>query len=56
MPLMSVEDYRQRSEECERLAETAAAAHVRETMLYLAVRRRALADEEEAKERRAKPR
>ena len=55
MPPMSIEEYRQRSEECERLAETATSAHVRETMLYLAERWRALTDEGEAKDRRAKP-
>jgi hypothetical protein len=56
MPPMSIEDYRQRCEECERLAETATSPYVRETMRYLAVRWRNLADEEEAKERhRPKP-
>lgn len=51
----SIEECRQRSEERDRLAETATSAHVRETMLYLAERSHILADQEEAKDRRAKP-
>lgn len=40
---------RERAEACERLAETATSPETRETMLYLASRWRALADEDEAK-------
>ena len=40
---------RERAEACERLAETATSPETRETMLYLALRWRALADEDEAK-------
>jgi hypothetical protein len=46
------EDYRERAAECKRLAEDATPT-TRETMLYLANRWRALADEDEA---RSKPR
>ena len=41
--------FRERAEECERLADEATSLSVRETMLYLAMRWRALADENEAK-------
>ena len=40
---------RDRAEACERLAETTISPETRETMLYLASRWRALADEDEAK-------
>jgi hypothetical protein len=39
------EFYRERAAECERLAAQAAKAETRETMLYLAMRWHALADE-----------
>jgi hypothetical protein len=50
---------RDRAEACERLAETATSPEVRETMLYLASRWRALAEEGEARQhpfRRTGPR
>lgn len=54
MPPMSAEEYRQRAEACDRLAETATSPHVRETMVYVASRWRALAEKLEAKDQRAK--
>lgn len=53
---MSAEDYRQRAEEYDRLAGSAALPRIRETMLYAAARWRALADEQGAEERGTKPR
>lgn len=55
MPAMSAADYRQTVEECDRLAETVTSPHIRETMLYMASRWRALAEEQEAKDRHDKP-
>ena len=49
MPPMSVDDYRQRAEECDRLAASSTSPHVREIMLFVASRWRALADDEAAK-------
>lgn len=54
-PPTSAEEYRQRAEVCDRLAETARSPHIRETMVYVAARWRALAQEAEARERRATP-
>jgi hypothetical protein len=45
----TIRHQRDRAEACERLAETATSPETRETMLYLASRWRALADEDEAK-------
>jgi hypothetical protein len=42
-------DYQERAAECERLAEGATAPTTRETMLYLANRWRAVANEDEAR-------
>jgi hypothetical protein len=47
------QEFRERAEECERLAETATRPETRETMLYVAARWRALVEEDEA---RVKPR
>ncbi len=47
MPPIPLEDYRQWSAECERLADTAASSHIRDRMLHLAARWRALVKEEE---------
>ena len=55
MPLMAIEEYGQRAEECDRLANTVTSPHVRETMLYMALLWRALAEEQEAKNGRARP-
>jgi hypothetical protein len=43
--------YRDRANACQHLADTATSPEVRETMLYLTVRWRALADEVEAQQR-----
>jgi hypothetical protein len=42
------QDYRNRTEACERLAQTAISEETREIMLYLASRWRSLADQAEA--------
>jgi hypothetical protein len=55
MPLMSIEEYRQRAQECDHLAERATSPDTRETMQYMASRWRALADGNVARDRRAKP-
>jgi hypothetical protein len=47
------QDFRERAAECERLAETAKNPATRETLLYLASRWRALAEEDEGQ---SKPR
>jgi hypothetical protein len=44
MQKMSPEEYRQRAEECDRLAESVTSPRVRETMQYMASRWRALAE------------
>ena len=44
-------DFRERANSCERLADTAISPETRETMLYLAARWHALADEDEARRR-----
>jgi hypothetical protein len=43
--------FRDRAETCERLADQAIKPETRELMLYLAMRWRALADEDEAKDK-----
>lgn len=48
MPSLSIAEYKERAESCERLAETAASPFTRETMQYLALRWRILASEAEA--------
>ena len=55
MPPMSINDYRQRAEECDRLAASATSSHLREAMLYIVLRWRVLANEQEAKVRTASP-
>ena len=47
--LRTPQDYRERADECERLAADAVMPATRETMLYLAARWRSLAAEDEAK-------
>jgi hypothetical protein len=47
----SPQAYRDRAEECDRLADRAIKPETREIMLYLAMRWRALADEDEATEK-----
>ena len=49
------QDYIDRATACEALADAATSPETRETMLYLAGRWRALADEEEAKQRPKRP-
>jgi hypothetical protein len=51
----TAQDYIDRATACEQLADAAIAHETRETMLYLAGRWRALADEEEAKQRPKRP-
>ena len=53
--LKTPQDYIDRATACEALADAAIAPDTRETMLYLASRWRALADEEEAKQRPRRP-
>ena len=53
---MSIEIYRQRAEECDRLAETATTPLIREAILHSAERWRTLAAEREGSDRRARPR
>ena len=50
----TAQDYIDRATACEQLADAATSPEIRETMLYLATRWRALADEE-AKQRPQKP-
>jgi hypothetical protein len=45
MPPMSIAQYNEHAESCERLAETASSPDTRETMQYLALRWRILASE-----------
>jgi hypothetical protein len=52
MPPISLGDYCQWSAECERLADTAVSSDIRDTMLHLAARWRALVEEEELNGRR----
>src|SRR5690242_15641212 len=54
-PMTSIEDFRQRAVECERVAETTISPYVREMMSYVASRWRAIADEDEARAIRARP-
>jgi hypothetical protein len=49
------QDFRDRAAECERLAEKATQPEPRETMLYVASRWRALAEEDEARLKPSKP-
>jgi len=49
------QDYIDRATNCEQLADAATSPETRETLLYLASRWRALADEEEAKRRPIRP-
>jgi hypothetical protein len=49
------QDYRERADECERLAADAVMPATRETMLYLAARWRSLAAEAEAKAQSSLP-
>ena len=49
MPPKSPTYYRERAEECEKVAREATSPHVREMMLYVASRWQELADWEEAK-------
>ncbi len=48
-PPKTPQDYRVRAAACERLADSATSSETREIMHYLAMRWRALADEDEAK-------
>lgn len=48
------QDFRERAAECERLAELASRPETRETLLYVASRWLALAEEDEARLRKAK--
>ena len=48
-PPKAPQDYRVRAAACERLADSATSSETREIMHYLAMRWRALADEDEAK-------
>ena len=48
-PPKTPQDFRARAASCERLADSATSPETRETMLYLASRWRALADQDEAK-------
>jgi hypothetical protein len=54
MPPMFIQDYRQRAQECDHRAETAASPRIRKIMLYTASQWRAVADREEARVTRAK--
>jgi hypothetical protein len=45
MPPMSIAEYQEHAESCERLAETASSPDIRETMQYLALGWRILASE-----------
>jgi hypothetical protein len=49
--LRTLREYRDRAAACERLADDAVSPETRETMLYLAMRWRTLADEADAKPR-----
>jgi hypothetical protein len=49
------QDFRDRAAECERLAATATNPEARETMIYVASRWRALAEEDEKRLRSRKP-
>jgi hypothetical protein len=49
LPLRTPQDYPNRANECERLAETAVSPETREILLYLPKRWRDLAIEDEAK-------
>ena len=51
LPRPTPQDLRDRAGECEQRAASAISAETRETLLYLAKRWRALADEDEAKEK-----
>jgi hypothetical protein len=44
------QDFRDRADECERLAETATSPEIRETMIYVASRWRALAEGDEKRQ------
>ena len=48
MALLSIVEYKEHAESCERLAETASSPDARETMQYLALRWRIMASEAEA--------
>ena len=49
------QDFRDRADECERLAATATSPEARETMIYVASRWRAMAEEDEKRLRLDKP-
>jgi hypothetical protein len=54
-PSKTAQDYRDRADACQRLADTAGSEQTRETMQYLALRWRTLAFEAEAKTNKHHP-
>ena len=54
-PKTAAQDYQDRADACTRLAETAISEATRETMLFLAHRWQALADQETARKKGVRP-